>query len=224
MNNDVKEIDDNIVAIYSIIKNYDDIFFLYNSFSENDILKSKSQILINANNLINDTLKDILIIKKLISINSPQLIILIDIIYKRVFDAIYLSHNTELKILNSNPNFKSILNLNFATYTNFLNQILKNISQFNSENIDNVNHALEIIDFNYIHINLQKKQIESRTLLKKGMDFIFNRKSKISLKLIVNNFVTQNAKNESKNSLEKNNQFQSNNNDKCNAESRYSNL
>lgn len=175
----IKDVESEIFIISQLIKSYDDNFVLLENESNNFLVYSKSKILVNANNLIKESLSPILFLKESNSLDKPKLMDLINNIYQRVFEAIRLSHNAELQNLSLNIYKLKINQINFSAYSSFINKSLKNLAPFDCSISDDFIEAKEIVDSNILELKIEKERILNRKNRTKIFDFIFNRKSNI---------------------------------------------
>ena len=221
----IKDVESEIFIISQLIKSYDDNFVLLENESNNFLVYSKSKILVNANNLINESLSPILFLKESNSFDKSKLMDIINNIYQRVFEAIRLLHNAELQNLSLNIYKLKINQINFSAYSSFINKSLKNLTPFDCSISDDFIEAKEIVDSNILELKIEKERILNRKNRTKIFDFIFNRKSNIFFAEISN--VIDNSKiNEYFDSETNSQNYNSDENiyDGNNAASRYSNL
>jgi hypothetical protein len=182
----IKDVESEIFIISKLIKSYDENFVLLENESNNFLVYSKSKILVDANNLIKESLSPILFLKESNSFDKPKLIDIINNIYQRVFEAIRLSHNAELQNLSLNISKLKISEINFSAYSSFINKSLNNLAPFDSSIIDDFIEAKEIVDSNILELKIEEERILNRKNRTKIFDFIFNRKSNIFLTEISN--------------------------------------
>lgn len=186
MLDNIKDVESEMFIISQIIKKYDDDFFLLENKSNNFLVYSKVKILVNAGNLINETLSTVLFLKESNLFDKSKLIDLVNNIYKRVFETIRLTHNAELQNLSLNiPKFK-LHEINFSSYSSFINKSLNNIEPFDCFIGNDFIEAKKIVDSNILELNIEKDRILNRRNRTKLFDFIFNRKSNIFLTRISN--------------------------------------
>ena len=220
----IKDVESEIFVISQIIKSYDENFVLLENESNNFLVYSKSKILVDANNLIKESLSPILFLKESNSFDKPKLIDIINNIYQRVFEAIRLSHNAELQNLSLNISKLKISEINLSAYSSFINKSLKNLAPFDCSISDDFIEAKEIVDSNILELKIEEERILNRKNRTKIFDFIFNRKSNIFFTEISN--VLDNSKiNEYFDSETNSQNYNSDENiyDENNAASRYSN-
>ena len=84
----IKDVESEIFIISQLIKSYDDDFVLLENESNNFLVYSKSKILVNANNLIKESLSPILFLKESNSFDKPKLMDLINNIYPNLINPV----------------------------------------------------------------------------------------------------------------------------------------